>query len=97
MSWLIFWIGALATYRLTVLIARDLGPFQLFKKLRAVHTLSKWAKCTFCVSPYAAAIVAITLVFSGSQQPFALWILTALSWSAIAIALDRTFSADYSP
>lgn len=94
-DWLIFWISALATYRLTVFVARDLGPCKIFKRLRALPYIGAWAKCPFCVSPYMGALICVGLWLSGYVEPLPVWILLCLAWSAITIAVDRTFSGDY--
>jgi hypothetical protein len=92
-TWLFFWIGAIATYRITVLITRDLGPFGIFKRLRSINEF--W-KCPFCVSPYVASFIAIAVHLSGDFRfSVVLWILFVFSWSGITIALDRTFTSDY--
>lgn len=93
MNWLYFWAGALATYRLTVFVSRDRGPLDLFVNLRRSR-VGKWAKCPFCVSPYAASAVACVLYLSGVSEPFGVWTLLTFAWSAITIALDRSFTAD---
>lgn len=94
MNWIIFWTAALATYRLTIFVARDRGPMELFTRIRRSLYLGTWAKCPFCVSPYAAALVAVLLYLAGVYEPLAMWILLVLAWSAITIALDRTFTVD---
>lgn len=93
-DWITFWIAALATYRLTVFVARDRGPFEVFKKIRSLPYLGTWAKCPFCVSPYAASLVCFGLWVSGYCEAWPMWILVALAMSAVTIALDRTFSSD---
>src|SRR6266404_7591169 len=89
--WLLFWVAALATYRLTVLVARDLGPWGLCQKLRR-----RWKvfACPYCISMYAGSVVCFGLYFSGLREPWQVWILLSLSFSAIAIILDRSFSFD---
>ena len=94
MNWIYFWIGALATYRITVFICRDKGPFGIFSAIRRIKILAEWAKCPFCVSPYVAAFVCVLFFLSGVHESAALWICIALSWSAVTIAIDRTFSSD---
>jgi hypothetical protein len=95
MDWITFWIAALATYRITVLVSRCLGPFRIFKRLRENFYLGKWARCGFCVSPYAAAVVCVILHFGGVREPLLIWILIAFAFSGITIATDRAFSSDY--
>jgi hypothetical protein len=94
MTWLVFWIGALACYRVTVLITRCVGPYGLFKKLRSIDRCSKLLKCPFCVSVYVGAITAVGLWLAGYFEPWPMWIMIALAFSSVTIALDRTFTAD---
>lgn len=95
MTALQFIIGGLATYRLTVLIARDAGPYRIFAKLRENDRYSKLLKCPFCTSVWAGALVYLIQVLSGIDTELVLGLLFVLSYSAIAIALDRVFSADH--
>lgn len=95
LEWLQFWIAGLAAYRITVLIARDLGPFGIFKWLRARKRLGGLASCPYCVSVYTGCFTAISLWGSDVVMPIPLWILLALALSSVAIILDRTFSSDY--
>jgi hypothetical protein len=95
MTWIEFWIGSLATYRLTVLICRCAGPWQFFKRLREGFYLANFFRCVFCVSVYTAALVCVALYFAGLRQSFALWVLLVFAFSGVTIALDRVFSADH--
>jgi branched-subunit amino acid transport protein AzlD len=95
MDWITFWIAALATYRITVLISRCLGPFHIFRRLRENFYLGKWARCPYCVSPYAAALVCVTLFSVGVKEPIGVFLLLVFCFSGVAIILDRTFSSDY--
>jgi hypothetical protein len=97
MNWLWFWIGALTTYRLTILIVRDLGPWGVFKKLRSFDRCSKLLKCPFCVSPYMGSLVSLGFWLSGITAPIVIWFCLPFAFSAITIALDRTFTSDYNP
>ncbi len=90
-----FIIGALATWRITVLFARDAGPWDVFKRLRKITRLSKLLSCPFCVSVWAGALVCVIYKLSGVIETGLIWCLIALAMSAISIALDRTFTADY--
>jgi hypothetical protein len=96
-GWLEFWISALACYRVTVLISRDLGPWNVFAKLRSIDRCSKLLKCPFCVSVYVGSLTATSLWFSGYVMPVVMWFILSFAFSAISIALDRTFTADHNP
>jgi hypothetical protein len=105
---LTFAIAALACYRLTILISRDLGPWDILKKLRKIDKCSRFLSCVFCVSIWVGAFIALGLYLSGVR--FALsdnitspgwtwipWAMLALSLSAITIMADRIFTSDHSP
>jgi hypothetical protein len=94
-TWLWWVIGSFACYRLTVLFARDLGPWGVFKRLREIGSCSKLLTCPFCVSIYTGALVVLAFYLSGILLPFGFWIMLSLSFSSFAIILDRTFTADY--
>ncbi len=94
LDFLAFFISAFATYRVTVLISRDVGPFSIFKKARE-H--SKLLKCPYCTGIYVGALTCSGLWLSGYAMPWPMWIILSLSFSASSIILDRCFSADYQP
>jgi hypothetical protein len=96
-GWLEFWITALACYRITVLISRCLGPWGVFKSLRAIDRCSKLLKCPFCVSIYIGGFCSFCLWLSGYSEPFAIWFFLSLAFSGVTIVLDRTFTADHNP
>lgn len=89
MTGLTFIILALAVYRLTVLLSRDSGPGNVFRDARIG---SSFLKCPFCTSVWMGVLVA--LAYRLFPQPTILT-ASALAFSAIAIALDRTFTADH--
>jgi hypothetical protein len=97
LDWITFWVSALACYRVTVLITRCLGPWDVFAKLRKIDRCSKLLKCPFCVSVYIGSFTTIGLWLSGFVMPLPMWIMLSLAFSAISIALDRTFTADHNP
>lgn len=97
LGWIEFWISALACYRITVLITRCLGPWNLFGRLRAIDRCSKLLKCPFCVSIYVGSLCCLFLWLSGYVEPLAIWFFLSLAFSALTIILDRTFTADYNP
>jgi hypothetical protein len=96
-TWIEFWISALACYRLTILISRCLGPWGIFKKLRSIDRCSKLLKCPFCVSMYVGALTCVGLYFAGYVMPLPTWIILSLAFSAITIMADRTFTSDHNP
>lgn len=91
----VFLIACLATYRLTVLVARDRGPFDCFAKLRKLAP--KWLGCPFCFSITAAALIDMALYLNGYRDNPAMVFCTVLALSAVAIILDRCFTVDHAP
>jgi hypothetical protein len=87
----------MAVYRLTVLIVRDLGPYRIFARLRSIDRCSKLLKCVFCTSLWLSAGVNLLYYFTLEQSPKVMVAMSVLAMSGIAIMLDRTFTADYSP
>ena len=94
-DWITFWISALACYRVTILIARDFGPLEIFKRMRSIPRYSKLLKCPFCVSIYVGSATAFLLWLGGYVEPWPMWICLSLSFSAVTIAADRVFTSDY--
>lgn len=92
MTPLYFIIGCLATYRLTVLFARDAGPFRVFSRLRS---RSQLVACPYCVSIWLGAFIEAAFYFSGVTDQPMVCACVALSFSGVTIALDRIFSSDH--
>lgn len=90
-----FIIACLATYRLTVLVSRDLGPFDIFKRLRALSP--KWLGCPYCFSVTAAAVVCLGYYLVGVQEPLVIWAFLLLAMSGISIICDQTWTANHTP
>jgi hypothetical protein len=88
----LFIVACLACYRLTILIARDMGPFNVFQNLRA-----NWRVfgCVFCISVWIGFTLEALLILFGLTHLAFTAILEAFAMSAAAIILDRCFSADY--
>lgn len=89
--WLIFWIGGLATYRITIAITRD----KTGKPLRNLPKLGTFFKCTFCVSVWVGSLVTGLLYLEGFWEGPFFSILLSFAFSAIAVFADRIFTADY--
>lgn len=94
MTFFHWFIGALACYRLTVLIARDAGPWRIFSRLRENDRYSKLLKCPYCVSVWCGALVATFQFYCGIETGMIL-LLIVFSYSAIAICADRIFTSDH--
>lgn len=93
--WFILILGGLATFRLTCLVSRDLGPYRVFARLRALSP--GWFGCPFCFSITAGALVTVALYFLGIETRLVINVLFVLAFSAISIILDRTWTADHNP
>ncbi len=87
-----FIILSLAVYRLTVLISRDGGPWNICVKLREK---SKLAKCPYCSSIWISAVVNVAYYYSCEQSPFPVLLGLIFAMSAITIILDRCFTEGY--
>ncbi len=94
LDFLTFFVSAFATYRVTILISRDLGPWRIFARLR---DKSKLLKCPYCTSVYVGSLVTVGLWASGFVMQWPMWIILSFGLSASSIILDRCFSADYQP
>lgn len=90
----VFILAALACYRVTLLISKDVGPWDVFKRLRKVARFTKLLSCPFCVSVWVAAGIDIALYLSGYRDAPAVVFCRIFAMSAIAIALDRIFTSD---
>jgi Protein of unknown function (DUF1360) len=86
-----FVLEALAIWRLSHLIAREDGPFDVIVRLRALvgaGVLGQLMDCPYCLSLWLAAPLAF---FAESSWPAR--VLTWLALSAVASIVERTLSA----
>jgi len=90
-----FILGSLACYRVTVLFARDEGPFKVFKKLRGAPYIGLMTGCPFCVSIWLGVGLETAFYFSGVHDSVVVSACIALGFSAMSIILDKCFSADH--
>jgi hypothetical protein len=87
---LLFVVGALAIWRLILLLTVDEGPFSAFKKMRAGLNTSTWVgrglRCENCLSFWFGLFVAMWLWYFGvvAVWEFPLWWL-GLSGGALFI------------
>lgn len=96
MSPFLFIVGALACYRLTVLVSRDKGPFGIFAKLRSLDKGTSVLKCPYCSSVWLAGFVCLVLhYFAGVIDTGGAWFCILFAFSAISICLDRVFTSDH--
>lgn len=87
-----FCILALACYRLTVLFARDIGPMEVFRRLRAARGIGSALSCPHCVSIWIGFALCTVYHFTISPSPLLIELCNALALSAVAIILDRVFT-----
>ncbi len=92
LDFLTFFVSAFATYRITVLISRDLGPWRIFARLR---DKSKLLKCPYCTSVYIGSLITTGLWLAGFVMAWPMWIILSFSLGGTTICLDRIFTADY--
>lgn len=93
MTWLWLTIGALAAYRVGLMVSEEAGPFAIFTRLRNRWTDDEdWKatgiRCLRCVSFWAALAVAGGLVALGRATLFELPLLW-LALAGAAILIDK--------
>lgn len=95
-----FLILALATFRISSLIADEEGPFGLLEWLRSLvggkrdeggktygtNAFSKGVTCLWCNSPWIGG--ALTLAYLGANE-MTLWACFPFALSAVVMGLDR--------
>lgn len=80
---------AIATWRLSYMLASETGPFDAFVKLRTRLPLGGLTSCMYCVSIWTAPV--IWLVWQTPAQVVVLW----LALSGAALMLGAYSSANY--
>lgn len=87
-DWFLFLIAALATYRLSRLLADEEGPWSVFSRLRDLTPdQSSWRRgveCIMCVSVWVAFPVAVWIAPTWQQVPL-LW----LALSAVTVLIRK--------
>lgn len=88
---LTFGMVALAVYRLSVMLAMENGPFDIFenfrKRLPRAGMLSKLFACPFCVSVWIALAGTPFLPFFG----WGFFVVTWFALSGVAVLLVKRF------
>ena len=84
-----FTILALATWRLSRLIAQEDGPFSLMAKFRDRAKLGGLFDCIYCVSVYVGAGVYALWLFAP------LWIMYVAAISGLAMLAHRYTGGDH--
>lgn len=91
---LIFVLATLATFRLSMAIAEEEGPFSIFLKLRGrldpdqATWIGRGLNCVFCVSFWVALPVALFVTVLGYADPRA-WPLIWLGIAGAVVIIRR--------
>ena len=76
-----FFLLSLAVWRITYLVTDDLGPFDVFLRLRR---LSSFLSCPYCISVWVSLAFA-AMYFGDTRQGLVLW----LSLSGASIFMEE--------
>lgn len=97
MSAFIFVLASLATFRLSIMFAKENGPGRIFKKARAAtplkSALREGIECALCESVWWSAVVTTSLYFYG-EVPLKIAPIYWLAASAVAVVLNQRFTKD---
>lgn len=95
MKFLYLLLGGLATYRLSLLLAKEDGPAYIFRKIRKLPSKNSSAKeglsCEWCMSIWMSALVT-TYFWLLAIIPGLEWPLYWLAMSAIAIICNQQWT-----
>lgn len=101
MTFLRFFILALATFRLTILLTKDNGPGWIMRRLRqlvkrktprSAH-LDEGVECPWCASVWFGTAIAIADFYCHGNSVYEILILL-LALSGAAIVLNQSFTKD---
>ena len=89
-------IGGLVTWRISRMIAKEIGPLAIFARLRAylarrqevVGGLFDLVTCVACLSVYVGSVVALWMAINAVE-----WVWYTLAFSALAVAIERLTSS----
>jgi hypothetical protein len=98
-SWLVFFAGALATFRLSHLVSKERGPLCVFERIRNMlprgrESAQEWVSCIFYFSLSASAVVCVLLWTAGLRLTLQEWIVHWLGFSAVALIINRWLRFD---
>lgn len=97
MTWFIFLVGSLVTYRLALMLTDEDGPAYIFRKLRNVPPKKSSAhegiRCIWCASVYFAAATATFFWWRG-YFPGVEWPLYWLGLAGAAVGLNQMWTKD---
>jgi len=99
MNWLLFVSGALATFRLSHLVAKERGPLSVFERIRNVlprgrGSAQEWVSCIFCFSLSASSVVCVLLWTAGLNLTLQEWTVHWLGFSAVALIVNQSLRFD---
>ena len=99
MGWLLFVSGALATFRLSHLVARERGPLSVFERIRKAlprgrGSAQEWVSCIFCFSLTASAVICALLWTGGLRLTLQEWAVHWLGFSALALIINQSLRFD---
>lgn len=85
-------LGALATYRLSLALTKEAGPFDFFVWFRERFQGASWVaegvRCAYCVSVWVGLSLAYLLVFRGYLDWFE-GLVAGLGFSGATLVLDK--------
>jgi hypothetical protein len=95
MSFFVFMLSSLATFRLALLFSKEAGPGRIFAKLRRLPPPKSSAReglsCEWCLSVSFAAIITAALTWHGDVSIF----YTPIYWlavSAVAVVINQQWT-----
>ena len=96
MSWFIFVLGALATFRMSHLVSKERGPFAVFERIRNAMpggrgSAKEWLSCIYCFSLTASAIVCLVIWTLGYRLTWQELLLYWLGFSAVTLIINQAF------
>jgi hypothetical protein len=99
MSWFLFVLAALATFRLAHLVSKERGPLAIFERIRkgmpgGRGSPKEWLSCIFCFSLTSSALVCGILWTTGLKFEWQEWLLSWLGFSAITLIINQAFGFD---
>jgi hypothetical protein len=99
MSWFLFVLGALATFRLAHLVSKERGPLAIFERIRKAMpggrgSAKEWVCCIFCFSLTSSAVVCGILWTTNLKLGWQEWLLLWLGFSAMTLIINQAFQLD---
>lgn len=87
---IIFLAGFLATWRISMAVTEEEGPFSVFVRLRSRYPQNSWfgrgIHCLWCVSFWAGIVLGLIV-----GQSIALGVIYGMAWSSLSGLLGFAF------